>query len=67
MNNSRMKKTYFNTTQTDLVKYNNNIVNIKRALTASEIDIEDVGPMYEIILPNGKQIEAFKDELTLIK
>lgn len=62
-----MKKTYFNTTQTDLVKYNNNIVNIKRALTASEIDIEDVGPMYEIILPNGKQIEAFKDELTLIK
>lgn len=62
-----MKKAYFNTTQTDLVKYNNNIVNIKRALTVSEIDIEDVGPMYEIILPNGKQIEAFKDELTLIK
>lgn len=62
-----MKKAYFNTTQTDLVKYNNNIVNIKRTLTASEIDIEDVGPMYEIILPNGKQIEAFKDELTLIK
>lgn len=62
-----MKKAYFNTTQTDLVKYNNNIVNIKRALAASEIDIEDVGPMYEIILPNGKQIEAFKDELTLIK
>jgi hypothetical protein len=67
MNNLRMKKAYFNTTQIDLVKYNNNIVNIKRALTASEIDIEDVGPMYEIILPNGKQIEAFKDELTLIK
>lgn len=39
----------------------------KAYFNTTQTDIEDVGPMYEIILPNGKQIEAFQDELTLIK
>lgn len=58
-----MCKAYFNSTRSDLVKYNGRIVNVGRALTSPEIDIEDVGPMFEVTLSDGKQIKAFLDEL----
>lgn len=33
-------------------------------LTLDEADLDDMGNMYEVKLPNGKIIEAFEDELS---
>lgn len=37
---------------------------VLRALTEKEVDINDVGPMYEVRFPDGYQCDAFEDELS---
>lgn len=53
----------FNTTQSDLLKYNGMRANIIRELTSDEADINEVGMMYKIQFTNGDIIDAFEDEL----
>lgn len=56
-----MKK--FQTTQSDLLKYNGMKCEVLGKLNDSEYDKEDVGNMYNIRLDNGDEIQAFEDEL----
>ena len=42
-------------------------VQVIRELTEDEADIEDVGPMYEIMFDDGLFTDAFEDELTWCK
>lgn len=53
----------FNTTQSDLLKYNNTSVEVIGECDESKYDKADVGTMYDIRLYDGKLIEAFEDEL----
>lgn len=57
-----MKK-IFNTTQSDLVQYNETEVEVGAELTDKERDIE-VGRMWHITFHDGKKTDAFEDELT---
>lgn len=54
----------FNTTQSDLIKYNGFNCSILRKLSEDECDIEEVGNMYRIRLNNGVELDAFEDELS---
>ena len=58
-----MKK-IFNTTDSELVKYNGTEVEIIRLLTKEECDIEDVGNMYKVRFYDGYERDAFEDELS---
>ena len=55
----------FNTTQSDLVRYNGTKVNIIRPLREDEFDIEDVGMMYRAKFIDGRYWDVFEDELSL--
>ena len=57
-----MKK-IFNTTQSDLKKYNGTEVEVGAELTDAERDSE-VGRMWHITLHDGKKTDAYEDELT---
>ena len=57
-----MKK-IFNTTDSELKKYNGTEVEIIRALTEDEADIADVGNMYKVRFYDGYERDAFEDEL----
>ena len=57
-----MKK-IFNTTDSELKKYNGTEVEIIRPLTEKECDIEDVGNMYKVRFYDGYERDAFEDEL----
>ena len=57
-----MKK-IFNTTDSELKKYNGTEVEIIRPLTEKECDIEDVGNMYKVRFYDGYVRDAFEDEL----
>ena len=59
------KKYLFNTTDTELKKYNGTDVEIIRPLTEKEVDIEDVGNMYKVKFYDGYERDAFEDELSL--
>lgn len=59
-----MKK-IFNTTDSELKKYNGTEVEIIRPLTEKECDIEDVGKMYKVRFCDGYERDAFEDELSL--
>lgn len=61
------KKFMFNTTDTELLKYNGTEVKIIRPLTETECDIADVGNMYKVKFYDGKEYDAFEDELEEIK
>lgn len=37
---------------------------VLRTLTEKEVDINDVGPMYEVIFSDGYKRDAFEDELS---
>lgn len=37
---------------------------VLRTLTGKEVDINDVGPMYEVIFPDGYKRDVFEDELS---
>ena len=60
-----MKK-IFNTTDSELKKYNGTEVEIIRPLTGKECDIADVGNMYKVRFYDGYERDAFEDELTEI-
>ena len=53
----------FNTTQSNLLQYNNQDVTIQRLLSEEECDIDEVGYMYEVMNFNGNKFQAFQDEL----
>lgn len=57
-------KKKFNTTQSDLLQYNEMQCEVIRPLTSEECDIADVGNMYKIRLENGIELDAFEDELS---
>lgn len=57
-----MKK-IFNTTDSELKKYNGTEVEIIRPLTEKECDIADVGNMYKVRFYDGYERDAFEDEL----
>lgn len=61
------KKYTFNTTDTELLKYNGTDVEVIRPLTETECDIEDVGNMYKVRFADGYERDAFEDELEEIK
>lgn len=56
-----MKKV-FNTTQSDLIKYNGTLVDVGEELTDKERDPE-VGRMFHITFHDGVKSDAFEDEL----
>lgn len=58
------KKYIFNTTDTELTKYNGTEVEVIRPLTDKECDIADVGNMYKIKFDDGYIRDAFEDELS---
>lgn len=58
-----MKK-IFNTTDSELKKYNGTEVEVIRALTEDEADIADVGNMYKVRFYDGYERDAFEDELS---
>ncbi len=57
-----MKK-IFNTTQSDLRKYNGAVVELGEELTDDERDPE-VGRMWHITFHDGHTVDAYEDELT---
>ena len=59
------KKYVFNTTDTELERYNGTKVNIVRVLTNKECDIKDVGNMYKAQFEDGYERDVFEDELSL--
>lgn len=58
------KKYIFNTTDTELTKYNGKEVEIIRPLTEDEADIGDVGNMYKVRFSDGYERDVFEDELS---
>lgn len=54
----------FNTVDTELLKYDGQMVTVMRPLTEDEADIFDVGNMYKIRFSDGYETDAFEDELT---
>ena len=58
-----MKK-IFNTTDSELKKYNGTEVEIIRPLTEKECDIADVGNMYKVRFFDGYERDVFEDELS---
>ena len=59
---TEMKIALFTTTQSDLLKYNDTIVNVGAELNDNERDFE-VGRMWHITFCDGTQTDAFEDEL----
>ena len=59
------KKYKFNTTDSELRKYNGTEVEVIRPLTEDEADISDVGNMYKVRFSDGYERDAFEDELSL--
>ena len=58
-----MKK-IFNTTDSELEKYNGTEVEVIRPLTEKECDIADVGNMYKVRFYDGYERDAFEDEFS---
>lgn len=54
----------FNTTETELLKYNGTEVEVIRPLTEDEADITDVGNMYKVRFGDGYEGDVFGDELS---
>lgn len=59
------KKYVFNTTDSELQKYNSTKVSVIRKLTDNECDIKDVGNMYQVQFEDGYKSDVFEDELSL--
>lgn len=57
------KEYIFNTTQSDLIRYNGTAVCIVRPLTKDEFDVEEVGNMYRAKFNDGRYWDVFEDEL----
>jgi len=54
----------FRTTQSDLLQHNNKVYALIRQLTKEEVDADDVGNMYLIVLETGEEIQVFEDEIS---
>ena len=54
----------FNTTDSELQKYNGTKAVILRPLTENECDIDDVGMMYKAVFEDGSHRDVFEDELS---
>lgn len=59
------KKYKFNTTDSELEKYDGTEVEVIRPLTEDEADIFDVGNMYKVRFADGYENDVFEDELSL--
>ncbi len=57
-------KYIFNTTDSELVKYNGTEVEIIRLLTEKECDVEDVGYMFKARFYDGYERDVFEYELS---
>ena len=53
------KEYIFNTTQSDLIRYNGTLVYIVRPLTKDEFDVEEVGNMYRAKFIDGRYWDVF--------
>lgn len=53
----------FRTTDSDLIQFNNSIVEVVEPLPESEYDKEDVGPMFRARFSDGVIRDVFDDEL----
>jgi hypothetical protein len=58
-----MTKKPFETTQSNLLKYNGQDFKVLRQLDETEADISDVGNMFEIQFNDGFITDAFEDEI----
>jgi hypothetical protein len=58
-----MEQKRFYTTDSELKKYNNTTVEVIGPLDETKYDRFDVGNMYEIRFYDGKEAQAFEDEL----
>ncbi len=58
-------KYIFNTTDTELTKYNGEKIEVIRPLTNKECDIADVGNMYKVKFADGYVRDVYEDELSL--
>ena len=54
----------FNTTDSELKKYDGTEVEVIRPLSEDEADILDVGNMYKVRFIDGYERDAFEDELS---
>ena len=54
---------YFQTTQSDLMRLNGQIVIDQKPLSKSEYDFNEVGAMWLVTLQSGEVVECFDDEL----
>lgn len=54
----------FTTTTEELRKYSGTKIEVLRALTKDECDIDDVGNMYRVRFADGYERDVFEDELT---
>lgn len=54
---------YFQTTQSDLMHLNGQIVIDQKPLSKSEYDFNEVGAMWLVALQSGEVVECFDDEL----
>lgn len=54
---------YFQTTQSDLMRLNGQIVIDQKPLSKSEYDFNEVGAMWLVTLQSGEIVECFDDEL----
>lgn len=54
----------FQTTQSDLLQHNNKSFTVIRSLTKEEVDIDNVGNMYLILLESGEEIQVFENEVS---
>lgn len=62
-----MNKKIFHTTQSDLLKYDGECVEVLGELDESKYDKEDVGLMFVVRTSNGTELQAFEDELSDIE
>lgn len=51
------------TQEKGLVKYEGQKCEVIRPLTLHECDIDEVGPMFEIMFSDGQKFNVFEDEL----
>jgi hypothetical protein len=55
----------FETYDSKYLSKNGMTATIKRTLLANEVDIIEVGNMYEVVLEDGTELQAFEDELKI--
>ena len=64
-----IKKVIFDTHggDSELNNRSGEVVEVFRALTSDEADLDEVGPMYKVRFADGFETDVFEDELESIK